>query len=97
MHKLRVQALRGCLSLRILNQAVGSLLSKVDTLVRVGSWALHSHWEREMRDRRSLSRMEIIGLELRLGSAWFSVHAQSPAQCYAQLSPSTRIRLFSSI
>lgn len=37
LNKLGVQALRGCLSLRILNQAVGSLLSKIGTLVRVGS------------------------------------------------------------
>lgn len=74
LHKLRVQALRGCLSLRILNQAVGSLLSKMGTLVRVDSWALHSCWESEMRDRRSLPRMKIIGLELGLGSALFSVH-----------------------
>lgn len=37
-----------------------------------------------MRDRRSLPRMEFIGLELGLGAAWFSVHAR--AQHSAMLS-----------
>lgn len=48
---------------QILNEAVGSLLSKRDTLVRDGSRALPSCWEGEIRDGSG----ETLGLELGTG------------------------------
>lgn len=60
---------------QILNQALGSLLSKTGTLVGDGSCALYSYREGEIRDRRLLPRREILGLKLGMGSTWLSIHA----------------------